>query len=86
MARLTGEHRHVERVLGEAADAVPTDPGWPARLLETLRLLRVHILAEQDGAAALSRLDAADWDAIDAIRDLIGDTATGPATGDRGGQ
>lgn len=88
VARLTGEHRHVERVLGEAADAVPTDPGWPARLLETLRLLREHILAEQDGVfpAALSRLDAADWDAIDAIRDLIGDTATGPATGDGGGQ
>lgn len=74
IARLTGEHADIHRVLEEAADTVPSDPQWPARLLGTLRLLREHILAEQDGVfpAALSRLDIADWDKIDAIRDQVG--------------
>ncbi|WP_206796334.1 hemerythrin domain-containing protein [Amycolatopsis sp. MtRt-6] len=74
IAGLTAQHRVIETVLGEAADGVPADPGWPARLLETLHLLREHILAEQDGVfpAALSRLDPAAWDAIDMVRRRVG--------------
>jgi hypothetical protein len=43
---------------------------WPARLLDTLRVLRDHILAEQDGVfpAALTRLATEDRAAIDAVR------------------
>jgi hypothetical protein len=74
VAALTEEHRLIEDVLAEAADDVPADPAWPARLLEMLRLLRDHILAEQDGVfpAALACLDTTDWEAIDVIRDRVG--------------
>ncbi|OBH23616.1 hemerythrin HHE cation-binding protein [Mycobacterium sp. E342] len=70
VAALTAEHRHIEAVLAECAHGAPTDPTWPARLLEALRVLRDHILAEQDGVfpAALANLDPEDWDAIDAVR------------------
>jgi hypothetical protein len=73
VAGLTAQHRHIESVLDEAADDVPTDPTWPTRLLDALHLLREHILAEQDGVfpAALANLDTADWERIDAIRDRI---------------
>jgi Hemerythrin HHE cation binding domain len=73
IAGLTAQHRHIESVLDEAADDVPTDPTWPTRLLDALHLLREHILAEQDGVfpAALANLDTADWERIDAIRDRI---------------
>lgn len=71
---LEGEHRRIEAVLGEAADRVPVDPAWPRRLLDTLDLLRDHILKEQDGVfpAALATLDADDWDAVDAVRSRVG--------------
>ncbi len=81
---MTAQHRHIESALGEATDGVPTDPTWPARLLDALHLLREHILAEQDGVfpAALSSLDTADWDAIEVIRARVGTTAaaTTPAS------
>lgn len=72
--RLRDEHRAVESVLAEAADGVPADPTWPQRLVETLRLLREHILAEQDGVfpAALSVLGPDDWDAVAAVRTRVG--------------
>lgn len=56
---------------------MPTDSGWPDRLLETMHLLREHILAEQDGAfpAALSQLNAADWEAMEQIRKRVGTAA-----------
>ena len=77
---LQAEHRHVEAVLGEAADGVPTDPDWPARLVETLDMLRDHILKEQDGVfpAALANLDPEDWDAIDTIRAAVGTLSPAP--------
>ncbi len=74
VARRCAEHRNAERALGEAADTVPTDPTWPARLVDALWRLREHILDEQDDVfpTALSRLDPSDWDAVDAIRDRVG--------------
>ncbi|HET9139918.1 hemerythrin domain-containing protein [Actinophytocola sp.] len=71
---LTEQHRHIESVLEEAAHATPTDPTWPDRLVAATHLLREHILAEQDGAfpAALSHLDPADWDAVEAVRQRVG--------------
>jgi hypothetical protein len=78
VAGLTAQHRVIETLLGEAADGVPADPDWPARLQEGLHLLREHILAEQDGVfpAALSRLDPAAWDAIDMVRRRVGPSRT----------
>lgn len=74
VAALEAEHRQVESVLGEAADGTPADPGWPHRLMDTLELLRDHILAEQDGVfpAALTTLRTADWETIDAVRETVG--------------
>ncbi len=71
---LRAEHRRIEAVLAEAADRTPSDPGWPARLIDTLDLLREHILKEQDGVfpAALTTLRGDDWDAVDAIRARVG--------------
>lgn len=80
IADLTAQHRFIESVLGEAADGVPADPAWPRRLLQALHVLREHILAEQDGVfpAALSHLDTADWEAIDAVRARVGTTVPAP--------
>lgn len=77
VATLEAEHRLIAQVLDEAASAVPTDPVWPDRLLETMHLLREHILAEQDGAfpAALAQLNAADWEAMEQIRERVGNAA-----------
>jgi hemerythrin-like domain-containing protein len=77
---LQAEHRHIEAVLGEAADGAPADPTWPARLVETLDLLREHILKEQDGVfpAALANLNPEDWDAIDTIRATVGTLLPAP--------
>jgi hemerythrin-like domain-containing protein len=77
---LEAEHRQISRVLDEAADGVPADPAWPERLLETVRLLREHILAEQDGVfpAALSHLNADDWDVIEQIRERVGTAVPNP--------
>lgn len=74
VAALEAEHRQISHVFDEAADEVPADPAWPDRLLETARVLREHILAEQNGVfpAALSHLNTADWDAIDRIRERVG--------------
>lgn len=67
---LRSEHREIERVLGEAAGAIPVDPTWPDRLVAALHLLREHILKEQDGVfpAALVALDANQWERIEALR------------------
>ncbi len=74
MALLEAEHRQIEAVLGEAADAIPVDPGWPGRLEDVLDVLREHILKEQDGVfpAALATLRAADWDSVEAARAAAG--------------
>jgi hypothetical protein len=67
---LQAEHRRIEAVLAEATGGTPADPDWPQRLMDSLRMLREHILKEQDGVfpAALTTLRTADWEAIDAVR------------------
>jgi hemerythrin-like domain-containing protein len=67
---LRSEHHEIEKVLREAADAIPDDPTLPDRLVEVLFLLREHILKEQDGVfpAALVALDADQWERIEAVR------------------
>ena len=74
VAVLRDEHRRVEAVLGAASTGTPADPSWPDELIATLRLLREHILKEQDGVfpAALTSLSGADWDAVDAVRARTG--------------
>ena len=74
VAALEAEHRCVEAVLADASAGTPADPAWPARLIETLALLREHILKEQDGVfpAALSSLRTADWEAAEAVRSRVG--------------
>ncbi|MFK4184579.1 hemerythrin domain-containing protein [Streptomyces sparsogenes] len=71
---LEDEHRRIEAVLAEADGPFLTDPTWPQRLIETLDLLRDHILKEQDGVfpAALAMLDTERWEAIDAVRSRVG--------------
>lgn len=46
----------------------------------TVRLLREHILAEQNGVfpAALSHLDADDWDVIEHLRERVGTAVPNP--------
>lgn len=74
VATLEAEHRRIETVLDAASMETPTDPGWPRQLIETLDLLRDHILKEQDGVfpAALTTLSGADWDSVDAVRTRAG--------------
>jgi len=78
---LRGEHREIEKVLGEAADGFPDDPTWPDRLLAVLHLLREHILKEQDGVfpAALIALDTDQWERIEAVRARTNETTEGTA-------
>jgi len=58
----------------EASAGTPADPSWPTRLIETLTLLREHVLKEQDGVfpAALASLRSADWEAAEAVRSRVG--------------
>ena len=74
---LRAEHRRVEAVLGEARSGTPADPAWPARLAAAIRILREHIIKEQDGVfpAALASLGAADWEAAEAVRLRAGSAA-----------
>jgi hypothetical protein len=82
---LTAEHRRIDAVLGEAVAGTPREPTWPGRLIDILNLLRTHILKEQDGVfpAALTYLDPADWDAIDAIRTKVGTLLPAPGPPER---
>ena len=70
IAALEAEHRRIEAVLAEADGPFLTDPGWPDRLIDTLDLLREHILKEQDGVfpAALAALATEDWEAVEKAR------------------
>lgn len=83
IALLEAEHREIETVLGEAADGLPADLAWPARLDGALAVLRGHILKEQDGVfpAALATLRAADWDSVEAARARAGGLSPDPTTG-----
>ncbi|MCI3241804.1 MULTISPECIES: hemerythrin domain-containing protein [Streptomyces] len=70
IAALEDEHRRIEAVLAEASGPFLTDPGWPDRLIETLDLLREHILKEQDGVfpAALAFLSTEQWEHVETVR------------------
>ncbi|MFE9024001.1 hemerythrin domain-containing protein [Streptomyces sp. NPDC007808] len=78
---LEDEHRRIEAVLAEADGPFLTDPTWPDRLIETLALLREHILKEQDGVfpAALANLDTEQWEAVEKVRAEAGSTLSRPA-------
>jgi len=82
VATLEAEHRRIEAVLGAAAAGTPADPRWARRLIETLDLLREHILKEQDGVfpAALGTLTGTDWDAVDDVRAGVGTLLPGTRT------
>lgn len=77
---LLHEHELVEHTLAELTGASQPSPGWDVRLLHAMDVLRNHILKEQDGVfpAALSILDAKDWDHMDQVRNRF-DTETAPA-------
>lgn len=79
-AALEDEHRRIETVLSEATEGIPTDPGWPGRLMDALALLREHILKEQDGVfpAALANLGPEQWDRVDAVRARVTEAASTP--------
>ena len=81
IAALEAEHRRIEAVLAEADGPFLTDPGWPDRLIDTLDLLREHILKEQDGVfpAALAALATEDWEAVEKARAEAGWALSGPA-------
>ncbi|MFI9583876.1 hemerythrin domain-containing protein [Streptomyces sp. NPDC052236] len=84
IAALEAEHRRIEGVLAEGADLVaPQDPDWPDRLMDTLALLREHILKEQDGVfpAALANLTTEQWEAVEAVRAEAGSTLSRPPPG-----
>jgi hemerythrin-like domain-containing protein len=74
IAALEAEHRRIEAVLDQAEAGTPTDPAWPHELLDAMKMLREHILKEQDGVfpAALISLDADQWDAVDTLRAHVG--------------
>ncbi|MFF9624783.1 hemerythrin domain-containing protein [Streptomyces griseosporeus] len=74
IAALEAEHRRIESVLAEADGPFLTDPTWPDRLIETLGVLREHILKEQDGVfpAALAVLDTDQWETVEAVRARAG--------------
>ncbi|MET8560834.1 hemerythrin domain-containing protein [Streptomyces flaveolus] len=82
IASLVDEHRRIEAVLAEADGPFLTDPTWPERLIDTLHLLRDHILKEQDGVfpAALAVLDTGQWEAIEAVRARVGTHMPQPST------
>lgn len=81
IAALEAEHRRIEAVLAEASGAFLTDPTWPDRLMETMAVLRDHILKEQDGVfpAALADLSTEEWEAVEAARAEAGSTLSRPA-------
>ncbi|MCD9874818.1 hemerythrin domain-containing protein [Streptomyces guryensis] len=74
IAALENEHRRIEAALAEANGPYLADPTWPDRLIETLDLLREHILKEQDGVfpAALALLDTEQWETAEAVRARVG--------------
>ncbi|WP_330340270.1 hemerythrin domain-containing protein [Streptomyces sp. NBC_00557] len=74
IAALEDEHRRIEAVLAEANGPYLADPTWPGRLIETLDLLRDHILKEQDGVfpAALAFLSTEQWETVEAVRARVG--------------
>ena len=83
VAVLRREHREIEHVLAEAADAVPVDPAWPERLQRAMFLLREHILKEQDGVfpAALTSLDGEQWARVERVRASVGGRLREPPHG-----
>ncbi|MEV5009801.1 hemerythrin domain-containing protein [Streptomyces sp. NPDC055692] len=81
MAELQDEHRRIDAVLAEANGPFLADPTWPRRLIETLDLLRHHILKEQDGVfpAALACLTTEQWETVEAVRARTGTRLSSPS-------
>ncbi|MFE6287742.1 hemerythrin domain-containing protein [Streptomyces sp. NPDC057877] len=81
IAALEAEHRRIESVLAEAEGSFLADATWPGRLMDTLALLREHILKEQDGVfpAALATLDPDQWEAVEAVRARVGSAVPQPS-------
>ena len=71
---LRQDHRLIEAVLAESAEGTPTGSDWPDRVAHALRVLREHILKEEDGVfpAALTVLSPNQWDAVDHVRSQVG--------------
>lgn len=71
MVDLCHEHEIVDVALAEATRSGGRGPGWEQRLESALRLLREHIVKEQEGVfpAALSTLTNADWEELDRVRE-----------------
>lgn len=80
---LVAEHRRIEAVLDEAGEQTPGDPTWPERLVDTMDLLRDHILKEQDGVfpAALATLSTEDWETVQRVRFSVGTLLPAEVTG-----
>ncbi|MFF4146990.1 hemerythrin domain-containing protein [Streptomyces sp. NPDC001698] len=80
-AELHDEHRRIDAALAEADGPFLADPTWPRRLIETLDLLRHHILKEQDGVfpAALAYLTTEQWEAVEAVRARTGTRLSSPS-------
>lgn len=74
---LLAEHTLVHNALELLTDGPPA-AGWAAGLTAAMRVLREHILREQDGVfpAALSTLRPADWDRMDDVRTRVGSVLT----------
>ncbi|MEU3249893.1 hemerythrin domain-containing protein [Streptomyces sp. NPDC006997] len=81
IAALEAEHRRIEAVLAEAEGPFLADPTWPVRLIDTLDLLREHILKEQDGVfpAALAFLEPEQWEEVEAVRARVGSAVPQPS-------
>ena len=77
---LRAEHAAVEEALREVAFARSAAPGWQARLVGALDVLRAHVRKEQDGLfpAALMTLTVEDWDEVDAVRLQVGSALSLP--------
>lgn len=77
MGALVDEHHSIDAVLVALSDAITPSAGWQQLAHRVTTDLFEHILREQDGVfpAALSTLDAADWDSVDAIREQLAEPA-----------
>ncbi|MFF9126455.1 hemerythrin domain-containing protein [Streptomyces sp. NPDC014889] len=81
MAELQDEHRRIDAVPAEADGPFLADPAWPQRLIDTLDLLRHHVLKEQDGVfpAALAYLTTEQWETVEAVRARTGTRIPSPS-------
>lgn len=79
--KLLAEHVVVHAAITELLADGPPAGGWPGRLTAAMRVLRGHILREQDGVfpGALAILGPQDWDRLDDVRFRVGSSVTTPS-------